>query len=258
MTGKILFIFYLLVVLFAGCVVGYIVTDVITTHYPTETTVVLTHENSTTWEATSNATCNILVGVSDTTGNSDGGKAICEPSSPRISEKLPSGCQIYIAGLIYYHPPQLITGWAECDGSGQIKYYNIVSEDGEGSLWVNVSSGHLSDRGSFWEFWDEPTPTDTTTSLNVTPTPVFDENDMVNYTFEKYTIYYVGGGSGWSSSYNGIDYPMQVYPENLPGGSGGGSHLPDDSGSDYTHKHHRRIKHDTDWYDNNLTYEVKI
>ena len=88
------------------------------------------------------------------------------------------------------------------------------------------------------QVYSEPIiPTETTTSWNATVQPFFDENDTENYTIEPYSpiiyagggaginesttteaYYYTVGGGGGGSSYTSIEYPLQVYPQNLIGG----------------------------------------
>jgi hypothetical protein len=60
------------------------------------------------------------------------------------SDIVPEDCQTMIAGMILFHPPHLIIGFAYCNGSATPNYYNVVSDDGEGSLWVNASRVSIS------------------------------------------------------------------------------------------------------------------
>jgi len=158
MTDKLTIIFIIAMILLGLSVVVYTINDQLT-----ETSIPILYPPGIKYvEYTSppNVSCETLVGLSDTVGNSAGGRAICKPI-----------------------------------------------------------------------------PTETTTSWNATVQPFFDENDTENYTIEPYSpiiyagggaginesttteaYYYTVGGGGGGSSYTSIEYPLQVYPQNLIGG----------------------------------------
>lgn len=70
----------------------------------------------------------------------------------QMSEVPPDDCQVYIPGMVYFHPPQLIIGFATCGSNQSVGYYNVVSDDGRESIWVNTTKGggRVSANSSFW------------------------------------------------------------------------------------------------------------
>ena len=78
--------------------------------------------------------------------------------------------------------------------------------------------------------YSEPTiPAETTTSWNATAQPFFDDEPYspiiyaggggagINESTTTEAYYYTVGGGGGGFSYTSIEYPLQVYPQNLIG-----------------------------------------
>jgi hypothetical protein len=76
-------------------------------------------------------------------------------TSNKYYDHIPESCNppvVYLPGMILYHPPGLVVYSINC-GDTITKFYGIVSNDGEGMIFVNASDGHINPAG-FFEFGD--------------------------------------------------------------------------------------------------------